>query len=992
MQEKNGGLSARQAAERLQREGPNRLAQGKKAGVAAMFFSQFKDVMILILAAATLVSAALGQTAEAAAMIAIVLVNALMGFVQEWRTERTLEALGRMAAPAARVRRDGREQTVDAETVVPGDVLLLDEGARIPADARVVSAAGLRCDESMLTGESVPVDKAAGDEVYMGCTVASGHAEALVLATGMRTQMGRIAGMVDAEDAGPTPLQEKLRALGRVVAALCVGVCCAVALLGLAQGAAPLDMLLTGVSLAVAAVPEGLPAIVTVTLALSVGRILRRGALIRRLHAVETLGCSGVICTDKTGTVTQNRMTVQQLWTAGEGWRVGGAPDAADGAFERMDGAAGAPVCTQGPAAGRPLTADRRGQTAARARDVRTAFARTGRKGGKSARAGGPADERIYTVSGAFSGAGAAPSGPSVPSSDPSSSGAIRAQAGAARVQGLSVPVRTLLESAALCTTATAEVRGGRCVTSGDATETALLVAAAKGGVTKRALAARFAVLEEEPFDAARRYMAVTVRAQAGRERIVKGAPETVLALCTHWLSPHGVRPLDEAARAQITAAAAQMEAQAMRVLAVARTAPAGRRAQHAAGGGGGEQARGAAGHGAGAAAGGGDKREAPRTAPAGRRTQHAAGGGDALCFAGLLGMLDPPRPEVPHAVRRCRAAGIKPVMITGDAPRTALAIAQRVGIAQPGDGVLTGADLDAMDDAALAAACPGTAVYARVTPAHKLRIVRALRAAGQVTAMTGDGVNDAPALKAADIGVAMGRGGTDAARSAAGLVILDDNFATIVAAVEEGRTVYRNIRRSVRFLLASNLGEVLSMLFCMALGLAPSLVPIQILMVNLLTDGLPAVALGLEPPAEDVMRTPPRPRGESLFAHGLGREIALRGTVLGAASCAVYAAALTMGAPLAAARSACFLTVVFCQLVHLFEDRGAPLSANPALAWAAALSGAAALAGVYLPAAHTLLGTAPVTGRLALYTALAVCAPGLAVRFGRRLWGGAKV
>ena len=902
-------------------------------------------------------SAALGQTAEAVAMIAIVLVNALMGFVQEWRTERTLEALGRMAAPAARVRRDGREQTVDAETVVPGDVLLLDEGARIPADARVVSAAGLRCDESMLTGESAPVDKAAGDEVYMGCTVTAGHAEALALATGMRTQMGRIAGMVDAEDAGPTPLQEKLRALGRVVAALCVGVCCAVALLGLAQGAAPLDMLLTGVSLAVAAVPEGLPAIVTVTLALSVGRILRRGALIRRLHAVETLGCSGVICTDKTGTVTQNRMAVQQLWAAGESWRVGGAPDAADGAFERMDGA-------PGPGVGPAVRAGVGAGDAQVCAGVPGAFAGAG---GAQACVDGPR---------AFAGAGDAPGRPSAPSFGKT----VRP-----RAQGLTAPVRTLLESAALCTTATAEVRGGRCVTSGDATEAALLVAAAKGGVTKRALAARFAVLEEEPFDAERRYMAVTVRTQAGRERIVKGAPETVLALCTHWLSPRGVRPLDGAARAQIAAAAAQMEAQAMRVLAVARTAPgaadgekgdaprtapASRSAQHADGGGDGEQARGAGGRGAGA----------------------TAGGGDALCFAGLLGMLDPPRPEVPHAVCRCRAAGIKPVMITGDAPRTALAIAQRVGIAQPGDGVLTGADLDAMDDAALAAACLRTAVYARVTPAHKLRIVRALRAAGQVTAMTGDGVNDAPALKAADIGVAMGRGGTDAARSAAGLVILDDNFATIVAAVEEGRTVYRNIRRSVRFLLASNLGEVLSMLFCMALGLAPSLVPIQILMVNLLTDGLPAVALGLEPPAEDVMRTPPRPRGESLFAHGLGREIALRGTALGAASCAVYAAALAMGAPLAAARSACFLTVVFCQLVHLFEDRGAPLAANPALAWAAALSGAAALAGVYLPAAHALLGTAPVTGRLALYTALAVCVPGAAVRIGRRLWGGAKV
>ena len=848
MEQKRSGLSAAEAAARLKAEGENRLKTAEKNSVASMFFSQFKDVMILILAAATVISVLMGEGAEAITIIVIVLLNALMGFLQEYRTEKTLEALKELSAPVARVRRDGREQTVSAAVVVPGDILLLEAGDKIAADARILDCTRLSCNEAMLTGESLPAQKKIGDSVYMGCIAMTGRGEAVVTETGMNTQMGAIAGMMDDAQETPTPLQEKLKQLGRFVAAACVIICLAVGFLGFLQGNDFLDMLLTGVSLAVAAIPEGLPAIVTITLALSVGRILRRGAVIRRLHAVETLGCAGVICTDKTGTVTQNKMTVQRIWMQGREFAVSGDGYSVRGNVTEK----GAPVCPQdAPALG------------------------------------------------------------------------------------------GLLEAAVLCSTARIRKKEDQYEVFGDPTEVAVLVAAAKAGVEREVLLRTQKVVGENPFDSTRKRMSVVVRGSDGSARLLcKGAPDVLLARCTQIRSPAGCRALTARDRSEVAAAIARMSGSALRVLAVAESGTPSK-------------------------------------------------GEEELCFLGLLGMMDPPRPEVKPAVRRCRAAGIKPVMITGDAPETAAAIARSVGISRAGDQVLTGADLDRMDDAVLRRECMRTSVYARVSPAHKLRIVRAYKAAGQITAMTGDGVNDAPAVKEADIGVAMGITGTDVTKEASSVVILDDNFATIVAAVEEGRVIYQNIRRFIRFLLTSNLGEVLGMLFGMLLRLPVTLLPIQILLVNLFTDGLPAIALGMEPPARDIMDRPPRPKTEGLFAHGLAKTILLRGALLGMASCGAYWAVLSTSGDLPMARSACFLTVVLSQMLHIFECRGKGLhfGGNPMLLAAACMSVMFTLLCIYVPAAQMVFSTAAVDLPSLLYVGAAVAAgPVLSA-----LWRGLK-
>ena len=835
LQNTSAGLSEAEAKARLAKVGENRLRGKKGAGVAAMFFSQFKDLMILILAAATLVSVLMGEGTEAITIIIIVLMNAIMGFLQEYRTEKTLEALKELSAPTARVRRGGKELEIDARTVVPGDTLLFEAGDKVAADCSLQTGVQVSCNEAMLTGESLAAAKQPGDRLYMGCIVMTGRGEGTVTATGMETEMGKIAGMMESAGEEPTPLQLKLKQLGRFVAVACVTICLAVGFLGFLQGNDFLEMLLTGISLAVAAIPEGLPAIVTITLALSVNRILRRGAVIRKLHAVETLGCAGVICTDKTGTITQNKMTVQRIWVPGRTLDVSGSGYKAQGAVEEH---------------GRPVQA---AQDAALGR---------------------------------------------------------------------------LCEAAALCTTAHITPAGDVYDVMGDPTEVAVLVAAAKAGVTKEALLQRYAVTGENPFDAARKRMSVTVRGPGGGRLLCKGTPDMLLARCTHIASPAGPRLLTPGDRTDINAACTRMAGEALRVLGFAESGT-------------------------------------------------PAAGEEKLCFLGLMGMLDPPRPEVRPAVQRCREAGIKPVMITGDYKETALAIARDVGIARAGDGVLSGAELDALSDAELAARCMRVSVYARVSPAHKLRIVRAYKAAGQVVAMTGDGVNDAPAVKEADIGVAMGITGTDVTKEASGVVILDDNFATIVAAVEEGRVIYQNIRRFIRFLLTSNLGEVLGMLFGMLLHLPVTLLPIQILLVNLFTDGLPAIALGMEPPARDIMKRKPRPKTEGLFARGLARTIVVRGMMLGMASCGAYWSVLAASGDLTVARSACFLTIVFSQMLHIFECRGEGLDfrGNPALLAAAFTSVAATAASVYLPVAQGFFGTAAVLGADLVPVVIAVLA-----------------
>ena len=711
----------------MQDGGPNQLAETKKKGAAGIFLSQFKDLMILILAVATLLSALLGETTEAVTIIAIVLLNAVMGFLQEYRTERTLEALREMSAPEAKVFRDGRLVTLPARELVCGDLIALTAGDRIPADAVAAQCVTVTSDESILTGESLPVTKKNGSKLYMGAVVTAGHCEATVTAVGMQTEMGKIAGMLGGQKEERTQLQQRLDQLGKFCRR---GLSC-----DLFSG--QLDRLDAGGrscgygadrDLAVGGGGAGgTSGHCHYRAGALSGRILKKGAIIRRLHAVETLGSAGVICTDKTGTLTQNRMTVKELFCGGKRILVSGDGEGASGGFS---------------SAGRYLD----------------------------------------------------------PKKDP-------------------ILIRAM-QVAAICTEARLVRRGDRYQTQGDPTETALLVAAAKAGIIREELLRQMKPVAEQPFDSGRKMMSVTVRGPFGERLLCKGAPDLLLDRCSRVAVPGGSRAMTAADRRTIAQEAARMAGGALRVIGLAEG-------------------------------------EDPSLGEKG------------MTFLGLAGMIDPPRPEVPLAVRQCRRAGIRPVMVTGDHRDTAAAIAREVGILRPGDEVLTGEELERMTDAELAARCRRVSVYARVSPEHKLRIVRAWKAAGKVVAMTGDGVNDAPAVRAADIGVAMGISGTDVTKEAAGVVILDDNFATIVAAVEEGRVIYQNIRSFVRYLLTCNLGEVLGMLFAMLAGLPVPLLPIQILMVNLLTDGLPAIALGMDPPSDRIMERPPRPRGEGLFAHG---------------------------------------------------------------------------------------------------------------------------
>ena len=802
------GLTQSYAQAKLKEEGANELKAEKKTHLAALFFSQFKDVMILILAVAAVISIFMGEGAEAITILAIVLVNAFLGFFQELRTEKTLEALEQLSAPLAVVIRDGRKQSVPARELVKGDLVLLAVGNRVPADCRLLESVHLSCDESMLTGESIPVNKQAEDPLYMGCGIAQGYGKAIITATGMNTEMGKIAGLMEEAEDPPTPLQMRLKQLGKVIAVGCLIICLGVAALGWLQGGDPLQMLLTGVSLAVAAIPEGLPAIVTIVLALSTGRILKRGAVIRKLHAVETLGCASVICSDKTGTITENRMKVCAIWLY----------------------------------------------------------------------------NKVYPTKEIKKGA----------------------------ASGLQ---KDFWKAATLC-------KG--MSENQNPTEIALSEAAKQYGSS---LKNHIEVLDENPFDSTRKRMSVVVKVDGKNELYCKGAPDILLERCSFIQTEKGKMPLTNSDKQIIRLAMEQMAGQALRVIAIAQGNP--------------------------------DKGEKE------------------LCLMGLAGLMDPPRAEVAPAVELCRQAGIKPVMITGDHKDTATAIAAQVGIWNTGDKVLTGAELDKISQQDLIACCNQVSVYARVTPAHKLRIVKAYQASGKITAMTGDGVNDAPALRQADIGVAMGKNGTDVTRQASGVVLLDDNFATIVSAVEEGRVIYQNIKRFIRYLLTSNLGEVTGMLFVILAGLPVSLLPIQILLVNLFTDGLPAVALGLEPPAKGLMKQKPRPKEESLFAHGLTKTIICRGILLGALSSAVYAASLWSGAELSQARSACFLTIVFSQMLHIFECRGKGfhLGGNPMLTLATLTSMLAAAASVYLPSLQTICGTAAVTGTTLLFVVAGVLA-----------------
>ena len=848
------GLSTKAATKLLFEYGENKLVSGKKISALKIFAGQFRDLMIMILLACTVVSVVMGETVEALAIIVIVLLNAVLGFAQEFRTEKTLEALKNMAAPNARVIRDGKTTLIPAAEIVPGDVILLAAGDKIPADARLLEVVALQCDEAMLTGESLPVDKLAAKTgaaldgpgqngfVYMGTIVTKGRGKAEAVATGMNTEMGKIAGMLHEIDEDETPLQKRLAQLGKYIAAGCLLICAIVSLAGILRGEELFDMLITGISLAVAAVPEGLPAIVTIALALAVSRILKRQALVKKLHSVETLGCANVICTDKTGTLTENKMTVRQLFTPGYNIQVEGTGHEQAGGF----------------------------------------YSGTRR----IAAANSPALKRLFDIAAECNNA------------------EIYSPKGADGGRD-----RTLNTSSAVWET------------NGEPTETALLIMAAKAGVMRGG----YVRTGEIPFDSDRKRMTVLVTDSMGRGyAFCKGAPDLLLERCKFVLTDSGVTLLTPAIKRQIIAANEEMAEKAMRVLGFAfKESPAG-----------------------------------------------ALDAETGLVFAGLAGMIDPPRKEAYDAVARCRQAKIKTVMITGDHKATAIAIARDLGILRRHGMVLTGTELDAMQDSGLDGVIHKVSVFARVNPGHKLRIVRAFKKRGDIVAMTGDGVNDAPAVKEADIGVSMGITGTDVTKQAASIILLDDNFATLVAAVEEGRVVYSNIRKFIRYLLSCNIGEVVTMFAGMLMGLPVVLLPIQILLVNLATDGLPAMALGLEPAEDGVMEQKPRPSGESVFAGGLFATIAFRGCLIGIATLAVFTVLLKQSGSVDLARTGALVTLVMSQLVHVFECKSERRSllkinllSNPALILAVVASGAVMVLAVYAPVMQTIFGTVALTG-----------------------------
>lgn len=806
-----GGLTASEAQRRLVDAGPNELPQAPPTSPLALLLGQFSSLIVWVLIGAAIISGLLQEWVDAAAIIAIVILNAILGFIQEFRAERSLAALKRLEVVTARVFRNGALLSLPARELVPGDLIQVEAGDRIPADARLVYATGFQTQEASLTGESTPVAKSAdpipeeeipiGDRrnmLFMGTAAVSGKARALVVNTGKRTELGKIAVMIQTAaqaEREETPLQRRLEQLGHTLLWFCLGIIAVVFLLGKLRGVPLVTMFLTAVSLAVAAIPEGLPAVVTITLALGVTRMVKRHALIRRLPAVETLGSTTVICSDKTGTLTKNEMTVTALYQEGEVFTVSGEGYGPVGAILSF---------------GQPVKLDERPGLAA------------------------------------------------------------------------------LLRASVLCNGAELRQEAGNWTVVGDPTEGALLVAAAKAGLWKDSLVKDAPFLGEVPFDSERKKMTIVRQSVSGPVVFVKGAPDVLLRDCKVLMGKDGnTRPLTEDDRGEILAANQSVASQALRVLGVAMR-PLDR---------------------------------VPGTYAASDLERD-------LIFVGLMGMKDPIRPEAKVAVEACRAAGIRTVMITGDHKDTAVAIARELDILEGEKQAISGAELDRLAEAALAEQVDQIAVYARVSAEHKLRVVQAWKSKGAVVAMTGDGVNDAPAVKAADIGVAMGITGTDVTKEASDMVVTDDNFASIAAAVEEGRAIFDNIRKSIHFLLSCNISEILVMLFATLLGLPLPLLPVQILWINLVTDGLPALALAVDPKDPALMQRPPRrpearllDRDRIFLMFGQGMFMALI-TILTFVYC-LYG----MDQNLERARTLTFMVLIGSQLAHAFNCRNDRLS-----------------------------------------------------------------
>lgn len=845
------GLTEIEAAEKLKTEGENVLAESRKTGPMRIFLGQFRDVMVMILLGATVISILLGEISDAVTIILIVLLNAILGFIQEYRTEHTLEALRSMTSPTAKCWRDGKLKETEASKLVTGDIIELEAGDRIPADCAVIKAVGFFSDESVLTGESVAVGKTAGSPedtdnslnkaniVYCGASATKGVCRAKVIATGKSTQMGKISEMLTDIDREQTPLQKRLGELGKAVAMICLVVCAAVFGAGVLRGENVFDMLMTGITIAIAAIPEGLPATVTIALALAVSRMLKQKALVNKLHSVETLGCTSVICSDKTGTITENKMTVTELSTV-----------SADYYFSGMG----------------------------------------------------------YRVSGAVT------KGEDI---------AVNPMAEKALTEALRCGV--------LCSTAEISAqeapksrnRGvlagrGEWQVTGDPTEAALLIAAAKAGITKESLSGSCRIMGEYPFDSETRFMAVHCSCGVDKRMYFKGAEEVLLPRCSQYISENGTPvPMSSAVRRELAEKAVEMSDRALRVLALAMCSS--------------------------------DALEPDR---------------GNLVFLGFAGMTDPPREEAKTAIRKCTAASVKTVMITGDHKNTAVAVAKKAGLLK-GGLAMTGAELDALSDEELDRIIGKYTVFSRVEPVHKLRIVRSFKRRGEIVTMTGDGVNDAPAVKEADVGVAMGITGTDVTKQAADVILMDDNLATLVSAVEQGRCVYANIRKFVRYLLSCNIGEVLTMFLGILMGMPVVLLPVQILLVNLVTDGLPAVALGMELPEKDIMNRPPRHSNEGFFSGGLMWKIVIRGIFIGLSTLASFTTVMRLGGTLEACRTAALITLVVSQLIHVFEcrsERHSLLRMNPfgnmKLVFAVVISAAVLAAAVILPQLQMVFST----------------------------------
>ncbi len=792
------GLTEKEAEIRLRQYGKNEIVEKKRISALHLFLGQFKDFITLVLLIATMISFLIGEIPDAITITIIIILNAILGFIQEYKTEKSLEALKELSAPHALILRDGKKKKIAAADLVPGDLIILEAGDRVPADCVAFEAINLYANESILTGESIPVKKESvkfnkidlnnkkiisKNTLYMGTTITMGKTKTIATNTGMQTEMGKIAHMIQGVQDEETPLKKRLDKIGKELVLISVLVCGLIILAGIYHGESLHNMFLSGVSLAVAAIPEGLPAIVTVSLALAVQRMLKRKALIRRLPAVETLGSINVICSDKTGTLTENKMTVKKIYT----------------------------------------------------------------------------DEGLIEVTG---------SGYDTKGDYIINNRKINLQK--------NEPLKMLLTIGALCNNS--EYKDGNV--SGDPTEAAILIASKKAGIDKESLR-NYRRIAENPFDSIRKRMSVIYRDKNNDMYLfVKGAPDIILNLCNQKLTNKGVTLLTRTQNQAILKANEIMAKQALRNLAFAYKKIEG----------------------------------LPQKIKDIDIEKN-------LIYVGIEGMIDPPRPEAIKAIKSCYKAGIKPVMITGDHKGTAIAVAKELGLNINTKNVLIGDEIEAMNDRKLEEKVEGINVFARVLPKHKLRIVQALKRRKNIVAMTGDGVNDAPALKEADIGIAMGQSGTDVAKEASSMVLLDDNFATIVAAIEEGRIIYDNIRKFIKYLLSCNLGEILMMGIAAFLGMPLPLVAIQILWINLVTDGLPALALGIDPPDKNIMERAPRTCNEGIFSKKLGTHIIFTGLLIGVSSLIAFATTVYLtGGDILKARTVAFTTMIIIELGYSFE------------------------------------------------------------------------